>query len=203
MATAAFCWGTFLGSSLFGFAMLCHLFSVVDALRQWSFPVFPRRIALSATFVGMGVILYLPAMVLLWLCALPTQADRLSGAGYLVNRLAYQQKEPSPGQWIWLRSAPSRTPLAGRIVAVAGQEVECIGRRWRVDGGEVQLPYPGPPTDYPDGWRFRVPKDHVLVGTETRGAKTEVPSPLIIVARDQIVGRAWARYYPLWDRSLL
>src|SRR5271166_4930811 len=28
-------------------------------------------------------------------------------------------------------------------------------------------------------------------------------SPLVIVSKEQIVGRAWARYYPFWERCLL
>jgi len=31
----------------------------------------------------------------------------------------------------------------------------------------------------------------------------EPSSPLVIVSKEQIVGRAWARYYPFWERCLL
>jgi hypothetical protein len=203
LATALFAWGTWLGWVFLGIAIVWHLVSAQDALRQRAFPAFSERIALSALGLTIGLTVYLPLSALLWFCAWPARADRVSDAGYLVNRLAYRHDDPVPGQWIWIRSAPSRTPTSGQVLAVGGQEVECTGRRWRVDGREVQLPFPGPATDYPDGWRFQVPEGHVLIGPATVGAKSEFPSPLLIVARDQIIGRAWARYYPLWDRCLL
>jgi hypothetical protein len=94
-------------------------------------------------------------------------------------------------------------PRVGWVVAVAGQEVEWMGKRWLVDGKELVNPplemYPR----YPDGWRFRVPENHVVVGPDSSGDPKDLPSPLVLVSRDQIVGRAWARYYPVWDRSLL
>jgi len=34
-------------------------------------------------------------------------------------------------------------------------------------------------------------------------ATAEPSSPLVIVSKEQIVGRAWARYYPFWERCLL
>jgi hypothetical protein len=203
LATAFFFWGTWMGWGFLGLAMLWQLLSALDVLRQRAFPVFPGRIALSAAVLSMGLAIYLPLITILWLFAWPARAEHISEAGYLVDRLAYQKRGPAPGQWIWVRRTPSHTPCSGQVVAVGGQEVECTGRRWRVDGREVELPYPGPATDYPDGWHFRVPDDHVLVGPATLGPKSEIPSALMIVSRDQIVGRAWARYYPLWDRCLL
>jgi hypothetical protein len=203
VSTAAFCWGSWLGWGALGLAVLWHIASMMDVLRQWAFPVFPARVASAATVLALGLSVHLPVAGLLWLLACPTRPDAASGAGYLVNRLAYRQESPLPGHWVWVRAAPSRTPTTGRVLAVAGQEVECTGRRWRVDGREVQLPFPGPVTDYPDAWRFRVPADHVLVSPDSPRAGGEIPSPLMIVARDQILGRAWARVHPLWDRTLL
>jgi len=34
-------------------------------------------------------------------------------------------------------------------------------------------------------------------------ATAEPSSPLVIVSKEQIVDRAWARYYPFWERCLL
>src|SRR5208282_2321989 len=50
---------------------------------------------------------------------------------------------------------------------------------------------------------LQVPPNHVLIGPETASATAEPGSPLVIVSKEQIVGRAWARYYPLWERCLL
>ncbi len=89
------------------------------------------------------------------------------------------------------------------MLAVAGQEVEWTGRRWRVDGKDLQSEHPGALPYYPDAWRFQVPPNHVLIGPETASATAEPGSPLVIVSKEQIVGRAWARYYPFWERCLL
>ncbi|MFO0890311.1 MAG: hypothetical protein U0790_14360 [Isosphaeraceae bacterium] len=202
-ATALVCWGSGFGWLFVGFSILWQVVATLDVLRQTAFPAFPRRIALAAVLVAAGILIDLPVGSVLWTYAWPTEADRMNGAAYLVNRRAYLDGSPLQGHWIWLRGAPSLTPRSGLVLAVADQEVECVGRRWRVDGRDVELPFPGPETDFPGSWRFRVPKDHVLVGPDGRAAKARMPSPLIIVARDQIVGRAWARVYPLWDRSLL
>lgn len=203
LVVAGFCWGSWLGWLALGLAAAWQLASMVDLLGQLAFPAFSTRRASLAALTALGLVVYLPLLGLLWLCAWPSQSDRISGAGYLVNRLAYRDHAPAAGQWIWIRTTPSRMPSTGQILAIENEEVECTGRGWRVNGREVRLPFPGPATDYPDGWRFRVPADHVLVGSESRGAKVELSSPLMIVARDQIIGRAWARYYPLWDRCLL
>src|SRR5271166_1409396 len=51
---------------------------------------------------------------------------------------------------------------------------------------------------YPNAWRFQVPPNHVVMGPETTRTTAEASSPLVIVSKEQIGGRAWARYYPFW-----
>ena len=79
-----------------------------------------------------------------------------------------------------------------------------------MDGSPLAGRWQGPPVGtsralpyYPDAWRFQVPPNHVLIGPETASATAEPGSPLVIVSKEQIVGRAWARYYPFWERCLL
>ena len=203
LGTSLFCWGKPLGWALLGFAFLTHATASLDVLRQRAFPVFPTKIAASAMMIVMVLVVYLPLAAALLFYALPTRDAGESGTGYLVNCLAYQRQEPLPGQWIWLRLPPGRNGCAGRVVATAGQEVEWTGRRWRVDGKDLQSARPNIVSVYPEGWRFRVPEHHFLVGSEPTPLDAEPLSPLVIVSRDQIVGRAWAKYYPLWERSLL
>jgi hypothetical protein len=50
---------------------------------------------------------------------------------------------------------------------------------------------------------YRVPEGHVLVWPEGKPTRRRSPDGLVIVACDQIVGRAWARIYPLAERELL
>jgi hypothetical protein len=202
LSMSLFCWGSLLGWGFLAFAFVTHTFSLLDALHQRSFPSFPRVLASVATMVAMGLLLYLPLAMLLELYAFPALSNNALGTGYLVNRLAYEGALPRAGDWVWLRLSPTTSSRAGRVVAVAGQEVEWTGRGWLVDGQAVNsqlgsFPY------YPKNWRFRVPEHHVLIGPEGDAARTEPIAPLIIVGHDQIVGRAWARYYPFWDRCLL
>jgi hypothetical protein len=203
LATSLFCWGDRLGWVFLGFVFFTHLTASLDVLRQRSFPVFPQMLASAATIGGVGLTVYLPLGSLLSLYAAPARSDGPGGVGYLVNRLAYRANEPSPGQWIWLRPTPSSSPRAGRVLAVGGDEVEWTGRRWRVGGKELSPNQAGDFPFYPTSCRFRVPDHHLLIGPEPDAGNLLPSQPLLIVGTDQIVGRAWARYYPFWDRCLL
>jgi hypothetical protein len=192
-----------MGWILLALASVVHMIASLDLLRQRAFPSFPRGTALAAAIVVIAVTVYLPISAVLMLCALPTHSNSSSEVGYLVNRLAYLANPPAQGHWIWLSPSSADLPRAGWVVAVAGQEVEWMGKRWLVDGKELVNPPLGMFPRYPDGWRFRVPENHVVVGPDTYRTQKEAASPLVIVCRDRIVGRAWARYYPVWDRCLL
>ena len=178
LGTSLFCWGKPLGWALLGFAFVCHAAAMLDVLRQRSFPVFPPRIAASAMVVAMVLMVYLPLAAVLWLYALPTRADGECGAGYLVNCLAYQEQEPLPGQWIWFRapariraSVPARSwPSAGRRSNgrdIAGESTA------RISHALTQAHSP----HYPEGWRFRVPEHHFLVGSEPSDPRVGAPLP--------------------------
>jgi hypothetical protein len=141
-------------------------------------------------------------LALLSLFAWPRLTDDPTGRGYLVNGLAYRDREPVPGQWIWVQSSFPGRSRAARVVAIAEQEVEWTGRRWRIGGNDVPAQYVGAFSCDPEPWRFLGPNHHVLVEPEAETRTTELSAPLIVVARGQIVGRVWARYDPFWHRSL-
>jgi hypothetical protein len=202
LGTSLFCWGSLLGWCFLAFSCLTHLAASLDVMRQRAFPVFPRVVAMAAASLGLGLTVYLPVGALLRYYAF-SACSGVTGDGYLVNLLAYQEWEPSPGHYIWMRLSPLSSPRAGQVLAVAGQEVEWTGRRWRVDGKDIESEHPGSLPYYPNAWRFRVPSNHVLIGPETSSAPAEPGSPLVIVSKEQIAGRAWARYYPFWERCLL
>jgi hypothetical protein len=203
LGTSLFCWGSLLGWCFLIFCCLTHMAASLDVVRQRAFPVFPGKVALAAAILGIGLTVYLPIGTLLRFCAFSTGSDGSTGIGYLVNSLAYQQREPALGHFIWMQVSPASNPRAGEVVAVAGQEVEWTGRRWRVDGKDLQTTCPGALPYFPDAWRFQVPPNHVLIGPETSSATSEPSSLLVIVSKEQIVGRAWVRYYPIWERCLL
>ena len=125
-------------------------------------------------------------------------AERLSG------QLLGLSRAPSRGEGTGSGSACRRAGQlhAARVVAVAGQEVEWTGR---VAGRRPGVPAPGPPPDsaWPQACRFKVPADQVLVEPEEEEGSPASTGSLVLVAQDQIIGRAWAQYYPVWDRRLL
>jgi hypothetical protein len=203
LATGLVFWGDPVGWGFLGFAVSAHLASTFDVLRQRSFPVFPRCLAAVATAGGMGLAVYCPLMAALAIYAFPAQADGPSRIGYLVNRLAYRQADPLPGHIVCFRPSPDAPPRAGRVLAVAGQEVRWDARRWRVDGKEIPDPDAGSLLSYPDRWEFHVPEHHLLIGLEPDAARSGAHGPLLLVSREQVVGRVWARCSPFWDRSIL
>ena len=156
LGTSLFCWGSLVGWCCLIFCFLTHMAASLDVVRQRAFPVFPRRVALAAAILGMGLTVYLPIGALLRF-AHSTRSEGGTGIGYLVNCLAYRQRDPVPGHFIWMRLSPASSPRAGQVVAVAGQEIEWTGRRWRVDGKDLQSTCPGccPTSPMPGGFRFR------------------------------------------------
>ena len=203
LGTSLFCWGSLFGWFFLIYCFLTHMAAALDVVRQRAFPVFPRKVALAAAILGMGLTVYVPIGALLRFCAFSTFSEGATGIGYLVNSLAYQRRDPALGHFIWMQLSPAANPRAGQVVAVAGQEVEWTGRRWRVDGQDLHSTCPGALPFFPNAWRFQVPPNHVLIGPEATSSTAETSSLLVIVSKDQIVGRAWVRYYPFWERCLL
>jgi hypothetical protein len=56
---------------------------------------------------------------------------------------------------------------------------------------------------WPQNFRFLVPKDQVLVEQEDEGPSTRGIGSLVLVTADRIIGRAWAKFYPVRNRHLL
>jgi len=203
LVVSVFCWGTLMGGAFLAFTFVTHAASTIDLLKQRSFPVFPRFMTLVSTLGSLGMTAYLPLGTILTLYAFPAHPDGPAGIGYLVNRLAYRAAAPSPGHCVWMRLSQESPPRAGRIVAVAGQEVEWTSRHWLVDGREVPPPQIDSALYYPNRYQFRVPEHHLLVGLENDSARMVPCGPMVLISQDQIVGRVWARYSPFWDRRLL
>lgn len=202
-AGALLLWGT---PSMWLFlvaAIAVQAMSWVDAARQNPFSGLTPTPVLAATGVGLGVVLHAPVFGLLTLVAWPTYGPDPGEGSYLVNRLAYKDSLPEPGQWVWLDGSATGIQSAARVVAVGGQMVEWTGRRWVVDGRAVAVdPARGLPA-YPRRWKFRVPGNHVLIDPETRARPGEDRAPLIVVESGHITGRVWARCAPFWERGIL
>ena len=120
--------------------------------------------------------------------------------GYLVNCRAYFSREPERGEWVWFHATASGDPRLGRVVAGSGQDVEWAENRLRVQGRAVDLAAPSRSAWPPRSLSYKVPEGHILINPEGDRLASE---GLMIVDRGQVVGRAWARYYPVLERRLL
>lgn len=204
LAVGFWMWGTWLSWGFFAFAFITQVTSVTDVLRQVSFPIYPSRTALVFVSSSLGLLLYFPSLCVLWVIARPGFEADHAESGFLVNCWAYHgDARPREGQWIWMELPPLGQQCAGRVVAVSGQEVEWTGARWRVDGHDCRLHSSLHTSAWPQTCRFKVPSDQVLVEPDEEGESVPKLSPLVLVPPDRIIGRAWAHFYPVWDRHLL
>lgn len=122
------------------------------------------------------------------------------GDRLLVSKLSYRIGDPDPGDIVVFRT-PAALPgaetdeLIKRVVAVGGQTVEGDGGRLFVDGSPVVEDY------LPEGTFTRafgpvfVPRGHVFVMGDNRPSSQDSRF-FGAVPESQIVGRAFARFWP-------
>jgi hypothetical protein len=203
LAVGLFSWGTPLGAALLAFAYCTHVASATDVVRQQAFPGFGRWVPLISTGGGLGLGLYGPALALLCVFAWPGTDDGLAPQGYLVNCRAYAASAPQHPDWVWLRTSPWGQSRLARVVAGPGQEVEWADGRFRVDGRPIPVPLSWTARPLPDNVRFTIPPEHLLVAPGSAGSGQTARGGPMLIARGEINGRAWARYYPIRQRTLL
>jgi len=196
-------WGKWLSWGVLTFAFITHVASATDVLRQRSFPIYPSRTALVVVAGALGLLFYVPALFVLSRIAWPGFEADGTGNGFLVNLWAYRGAEPREGQWIWMRPPFFGKPRAAQVVAVSGQEVEWTGQSWKVDGHARLLSDHLRLMAWPLACRFKVPANQILVEPQDDGVSTPRLGPLVLVSPNRIIGRAWAQFYPVWDRRLL
>jgi len=99
-------------------------------------------------------------------------------------------------------SPPSTDEYIKRVVALPGERVEGVGGKVLVDGREVIEPYLSPGTTTRDFPAVIVPPETVWVMGDNRGnsADSRIFGP---VPQDTVVGRAFARVWPLANASFL
>ena len=202
-ASSLLLWGTPSGGVLMGAAVCLQALSWFEAARRNPFSGMTPSPVLAVTGLGLSAVLHAPLFALLSLIAWPSHGPDPDGGSYLVNRLAYKDRLPSPGQWVWLDGSATGLQSAAKVVAVGGQLVEWTGKRWLVDGKEADLDLARASFGYSRKWTFRVPGDHVLLDPEAHVKPGEARSPLIVVESAQITGRVWAQCAPIWERGLL
>ena len=196
-------WGTWLGTILLIFAFVTHVFATADAMRRGTFPPFERWIPWTTASLGLGLGCYAPLMIAASLFAWPGMRSDAPYEGYLIDRWTIRGRAPRAGDHVWVESAEGRGPWLGRVIALSGQRVEWTENSLRIDGriGE------GRGAEFPQNvgdLTLRVPNDHLLIVAEDVHSSNiyDPPSPRI-VSSSRIVGIAWAKYYPIWDRRLL
>lgn len=203
LSVGVFAWGTAMGAMLLVFAYVLHVASMSDAIRQWAFPGFGRRVPTISASAGLAAGGYGPLVVLGMLLAWPGMERGHSRSGYLVDRLAYRAegRGPGPGEHIWL--APEPAGRDGRLAEVLGRpgdDVQWSSGRLQVGGRRVGLA-PFRLGQAPKSISFKVPDGHVLVAYRTDDPM--LPDAWELVAASRVEGRAWAKLYPVWERRLL
>ena len=208
LGTGVFAWGTNLGLAVLVFAFATHVTSAVDVIRQGAFPGFGRWTPFLSSSGGLAAGVYGPLFGVATFLAWPGMNDGATTDGYLVNRWAYRVRDPARGEWVWLRSSPGGELRIGRVIASASDEVEWRGGEPLLVSGsavsDVSLHgHPGRSSWPPDEFAYTVPDQFILVSLESAPRPGRRSAGLVLVPRDKVVGRAWARLYPIWDRQLL
>jgi hypothetical protein len=203
LATALLLWGDPACWLFLAVAIAARTTAWIDAQRQEPFSGFTPTSVLVGAGGCISLIVHGPLIVLLLLMAWPGVSTVEDEGSYLINRLAYYNDSPAAGDWVWLHGSATHAHHLARVVAVGGQEVEWTGRRWQVDGKNVDVESSRKVSGYPKRWKFRVPGNHSLLDPETDYKPGEPPTPLIVVENGQIAGRVWVRCAPFWERKLL
>ncbi|WP_169980492.1 S26 family signal peptidase [Tautonia rosea] len=209
---AGFGWGSMIGAMLLGAAFLAHCASVADEVRQSAFPGFGSWAPWFSAAVGLGVVGYVPGLLVALTLAYPAWTK---DGGYLVNRRAYEQQAPAPGQWVWLDRQTSASSIdrpkgMARVVAVAGQVVSWSNGGILIDGRKPVVDSEGLLLTPRTQGRFEVPERALLVvceGPRSRQGSWQQEilssSRLELVPTDWVIGRPWACSYPIWKRRLI
>jgi hypothetical protein len=203
LGVGLFAWGTPVGWLLLAVAYGTHVASVTDVIRQQAFPGFGRWVPMASASGALGLAVYLPAMAAATLFAWPGMGVDPFGDGYLVNCRAYRSAPPSGGDWVWLRSSPWGRDRLGRIVAGPGQEVAWSGGLLSIDGRRPPPGFLWRHRPHRVDLRYIVPGDHVLIAPAAPESARSPGAGPILVPRSQVLGRAWARLYPIRERHLL
>lgn len=193
-----FAWGDLISVVVLTFAFSTHVVSASDALRQAAFPGHGRWVPLVSATAGLGIG-YVPVVGALWLLAWPGTLAETDREGFLIDRSAYRHRLPRPGDWVWLDRLDRSGGELARVWGTEFQELERRDGRLWADGRLASWQPPLAPRALTH-FRLNVPRGHVLIerlsaGLEGRG--------LALVAQDEIAGRAWAQYRPIWSRRLL
>ncbi len=202
MLVALFAWGSIMGVAMLALAFLSHVTSTADAIRQGAFPGFGRWVPTVAASVSLGLGCYAPAFAVASVLAWTEGPAGAEHERYAINLWAFRSSDPSSGDWIWHRSAEGGGFGLGRVVAGPGKSVEWFAEGVTVDG--IPLDWrPTAPHGAPSDLALIVPQGQVLVAMSSVNPSRATSAGLRLVALDGVIGRPWARLYPVWTRRFL
>ncbi len=196
-------WGTVLSFAFLVAAFLTHSASAADAIVTAAFPGFRRRVVMISVSIVLAAGAYLPGASACLRRGFPAWQSRPLMGGFLVDLSAYRDARPQGGQHVWLKPTGWSRPQLARVLATSGQEVAIrkgvvfVGGR-AVEGATMRNAQAG------DTFALSVPDDHLLVAYQSADdPEMSLPANWELIPETEVVGHAWARTYPIWNRRLL
>lgn len=201
-------WGTVLGWAGLGLCFVFHTASVANVISARSFP---RHSSFRSGGVAAALaasLFYMPCLGVYasWFATEWSSQPNLANfvpEGYLLDRLAYTGSEPTGGQWVWLEEYARRPACLGMVLATEDEEVDWSDGLLRINGDQF-LPWrEAQPVLAPNSLKFKVPKQHLLVATNISPKDFAGAADWMLVPNELVVGRVWAKLFPIWQRQLL
>ncbi len=113
----------------------------------------------------------------------------------IIEKISYRLREPQRGDVVVIKRPSSSEPLIKRVIGLPGDRVEVRDGKVYINGHAYEEPYLDQET-----WGSyaleTVPEEHVFLLGDNRRASNDSRS-FGVVPFDDIIGRAWLRYWPL------
>lgn len=121
----------------------------------------------------------------------------------IMEKVSYHFHPPQRGDIVVIRRPDARFdhPLIKRVIGLPGEVVEIHDGLVFIDGEPLEEPYLDGPTPGYYGPTL-VPEGHIFVLGDNRDSSNDSRA-FGVVALEDVMGRAWIRYWPLEDIGLL
>jgi len=155
----------------------------------------------------------IPAVIIVLLInAFLAQATRVEGQSMepslhnnerlIIEKVSYRVRPPERGEIVVLQiEGRQSAPLIKRIIGLPGETVAIHDGDVYIDGESLEEPYLNNVT-YGSMPARQVPAEHVFLLGDNRSASNDSRF-FGMVPFDQIVGRAWLRYWPLDEMGFM
>jgi len=121
----------------------------------------------------------------------------------IMEKVSYRFHPPRRGDIVVIRRPERRYdhPLIKRVIGLPGETVEIHDGQVYIDGQPLEEPYLAGPTGGYYGPHL-VPEGHLFVLGDNRNSSNDSRS-FGMVALEDVLGRAWIRYWPLSQIGVL